>query len=110
MGSTARSVRPRPSQAKAAPNTPSASRARRRALPGARRPRSTRNSASSGAAAYFTATFAALQMAAWALPLDPVTNVAIDAWAAARLWRLLRADRLPARAPDGACYPAPPAP
>lgn len=58
----------------------------------------------------FTAAFAAVQMAAWALPLDPVTNVAIDAWAAVRLWRLLQADRSPARAPEAACYPAPPSP
>jgi len=35
------------------------------------------------------AGFAALSVALWAVPLDPVTNVAVDAWAAWRLARLL---------------------
>jgi hypothetical protein len=58
----------------------------------------------------FVATFAAVAMASWALPLDPVTNVAADAWAAVQLWRLWTG-RAGAQAPRGqgpACYAAPP--
>ena len=60
----------------------------------------------------FAATFAALAMASWALPLDPVTNVALDVWALVRLWKLrgsTTAAGAPGVPPDGACYPAPPA-
>jgi len=38
----------------------------------------------------FVALFAVITVAQWALPLDPVTNVVADAWAAWRILRLLR--------------------
>jgi hypothetical protein len=41
----------------------------------------------------FVALFAVLTVVQWAVPLDPVTTVIGDAWAAARLWTLHRAGR-----------------
>jgi hypothetical protein len=46
----------------------------------------------------FVALFAVISVCQWALPLDPVTTVAGDIWAATRLWRLLRPAAADARA------------
>jgi hypothetical protein len=40
----------------------------------------------------FVALFAVLSMAQWAAPLDPVTTVLCDLWAAVRIWQLHRRD------------------
>ncbi|HEX9577529.1 MAG TPA: hypothetical protein VF993_07240 [Myxococcales bacterium] len=40
----------------------------------------------------FVALFAVVSVSQWALPLDPLTTVAADIWAATRIWRLPRAD------------------
>lgn len=65
----------------------------------------------------FVAVFAVVTVAQWALPLDPVTTVIGDAWAAWRILRLLRGaddragatDAPAAGARQAACYPAFPA-
>jgi hypothetical protein len=48
----------------------------------------------------FFALFAAVTVAQWAAPLDPVTTVAGDLWAAHRMWRLTAA-------PSSCDYPLP---
>ncbi|HZR10012.1 MAG TPA: hypothetical protein VFA79_15625 [Myxococcales bacterium] len=39
----------------------------------------------------FLAVYMVITVAQWAAPLDPVTTVAADVWAASQLWRLLKA-------------------
>lgn len=50
----------------------------------------------------FLALFSVVTVVQWAAPLDPVTTVAGDLWAAHRLWRLLRPRALDAEGEPGA--------
>lgn len=57
----------------------------------------------------FIALFAVVTVAQWSLPLDPITSVLADGWAAWQIWRLFpgpdkeidRADRYPMSGPSG---------
>ncbi|HEX7624806.1 MAG TPA: hypothetical protein VF400_14615 [Anaeromyxobacteraceae bacterium] len=50
----------------------------------------------------FVALFGVVTVVQWALPLDPVSTVAADLWAAARLWQLHRGEDRPQAPAPGA--------